>query len=202
MDEASEFFRALRGVVPANDVRMSGAWSAHHQRRYASPEQAGTGEGPYLETVDWHWGGSVESVVPFVGLALLATDQRLFWVKSQPPVIRAPVSVSASGWNDRPSPVSFTGAFHGAYPPSVPVEITDEPPKSCVIGSSRTTTGSLQVVARLGPGLFGIVLLPGSVVRVGRNRLWHLDERLASKLAPDLQRLLTRGRNGTIELTR
>jgi hypothetical protein len=201
VDRAIEYFRCLREVLAAEDVRMSGAWSGKPQLRYASPAQLGSGEGPYIETVDWRWDGAFESVNPFVGIAVLAIDQRLYWVKSQPPVARAVVSFSAHGWAARPGCVSVAGAFHGAYLPSMPVEISDEPPASCVIGSSPTSTGMLHVVARLGRVAFAVVLLPGSAVRVGRNRLWHLREGIASQLPPELHRLTTRGRSGKVAFT-
>ena len=200
MDRAIELFRDLRDVVPANEVRMSGTWSEKTQRRYVSREQLGTGEGPNREALDWKWDGLFESVGTFVGIAILATEQHLYWVKSGPPVAQAPVSVSASAWAGTPDSASFSGAFHGAHPPSVPVEIGEEPPKSCVVGASQTTTGMLHVVAQLGRAAFGVVLLPASAVKVGRNRLWHLREPIASRLSPELQRLLTRGRSGEIKL--
>jgi hypothetical protein len=190
----------LRDVVPANEVRMSGTWSAKTQRRYASREQLGTGEGPYRETVDWKWDGLFESVGTFVGIAIVATEHHLYWVKSGPPVAQAPASVSASAWAGTPNSVSFSGAFHAAHPPSVPVEIREEPPKACVIGASQTTTCMPHVTAQLGRAAFAVVLLPASAVKVGRNRLWHVRESIASRLSPELQRLLTRGRSGEIRL--
>jgi hypothetical protein len=176
---------------------MSGAWSGKPQLRYASPKQAGTGEGPYVETVDWRWEGFLESDLPFVGIAVLALDQRLYWVKSQPPVLRASVSVFTSAWAELPRSVSFSGVFHGAYLPSIPVDLSEEPPASVMIGSSSASTGALHVVARLKNVGFGVVLLPGSAVKVGRNRLWHLREP-ATRLPPELHRLVTRGRSGEI----
>jgi len=198
VERAIQYFGGLREVVTAEDVRMSGAWSGKPQRRYASPEQLGTGEGPYVETVDWRWDGAFESASPFVGIAVLAMDQRLYWVKSRPPVARAVVTLSVGGWAARPGFVSFSGGFHGASPPSVPVEIGDEPPASCIIGSPRTSTGLLHLVARVGRAAFGVVLLQASAVKVGRSRLWHLREEIASELSPELALLTTRGRSGEV----
>jgi hypothetical protein len=179
---------------------MSGAWTGKPQLRYASPEQEGTGEGPYVETVDWRWEGTLESDVPFVGIAVLAFHQRFFWAKSQSPVLRASMGVAA--WaSSTPGLASFSGGFHGASLPSMPVKLGEEPPTSVVIGSSSSSTGLLHVVAQLKDIGFGIVLLPGSAVKVGRNRLWHLREALASRLPPDLKQLMTRGRSGEIAIT-
>ncbi len=193
-----EYFQGLREVVSAEAVRMSGAWSRKPQRRYASPTQSGGGEGPFIDTIDWRWDGAFESSSPLAGLALLLVDQRLYWVKSQPPVARPAVSFSAHGWADRAGSVSATGSFHGAFLPSVPVEISDDPPASCVIGESATSTGTPHIVAQLEGVVFAVLLLPASAVKVGRNRLWHLRDGIAPRLPPELRRLATRGRTGQV----
>jgi hypothetical protein len=196
MDPLIEYFESLREVVTAEEVRMSGAWANKPQRRYASPKQSGTGEGPFVETVDWRWDGALEGGSPLVGLALLAVEQRLYWVKSQPAVDRPALSFSTSGWAGHPGSVSVTGSFHGAFLPSVPARISDEPPASCVIGPTVARTGTPHVVARLDAIAFAVLLLPAPAVIVGRNRLWHLREAIASRLRPDLRRLLTSRRSG------
>ncbi|HVJ89311.1 MAG TPA: hypothetical protein VM580_05870 [Labilithrix sp.] len=45
-ERASEYFQGLRDVLAAEEVRMSGAWSEKAQRRHATRDQNGTGEGP------------------------------------------------------------------------------------------------------------------------------------------------------------
>ncbi len=175
---------------------MTGAWTGKPQRRYASSSQFGSGKGPFIDTVDWRWEGAFEGPSSMVGLAILSTDECWYWVKSQPPVPRPEVGVSAHGWTTRPSTVSVAGSFHGVGSPSVPVELTDAPPSAFVMGPSIAMTGSPHVVARVARVTFAVVLLPASVVRVGRNRLWRLREPFAGKLAPGLRELLTRGRSG------
>jgi hypothetical protein len=76
VDRTSEYFRCLTEIVSSGEVRMSGAWSGKPQRRYASPKQLGTGEGPFIETVDWRWDGVFEGAVPLAGLAMLLTGRR------------------------------------------------------------------------------------------------------------------------------
>jgi hypothetical protein len=198
MDSALDSFRALPAVVPAEDVRMRGAWAGKPQRRYASQQQSGTGEGPYIETVDWRWDGAFEGASPLVGLALLSLGKRLYWVKSHPPTVQPAVGFSAHGWAAHPGSVSVTGSFHGAYLPSMPINISNEPPASCVMGPLEGRTGTPHVVMRLDELVFAVVLFPASAIKVGRNRLWHLREGLASHLPPNLQRLLTRGRSGEV----
>jgi len=202
VDPVFEYFRPLRDVLRGEEVRIAGAWSPKPQLRYASAAQLGTGEGPYLQTVDWRWDGTVECAASLVGIAILMVEERAYWVKSQPPVAQAAVSVMAAGWAAQADSVSFGGAFHGAYPPSVPVQISDEPPASFVLGSEETSTGLLHVVAGAGGATFGLVLLPGAAVKVGRNRLWHLRNEVASRLPPELNGLLTRGRSGELAFVR
>lgn len=120
MDWLLEYLEGFRAAVPAEPVRMSGAWAGKPQRRYASPTQLGTGEGPYVEVVDWRWYGAFESPLPLVGLAFLAAGERVYWVKSEPPGARPSVSFSAHEWAASDDTVSITGSFHGTVLPSVP----------------------------------------------------------------------------------
>jgi hypothetical protein len=200
MDWAIEYFQGLPEVVGAEEVRMAGAWAAKPQRRYASPKQAGTGEGPFIETIDWRWDGAFEGASALAGIVLLAVDRRLFWVKSQPPTERPVVSVSAHGWADATRSVSLTGSFHGGCLPSVPVEIGDEPPTACTMGNPRARVGVPHVVAQVQGVVLAVLLLPASAVQVGRNRLWHLRAGIATGLPRRPHDLLTRGRSGMIDL--
>jgi len=200
MDWGIEYFQGLPEIVAADEARMTGGWGAKPQRRYASPKQTGTGEGPFIETIDWRWEGMFDGAAPLAGLVLLAAERRMFWVKSEPPTERPVVSFSVSGLADATSSVSVTGSFHGAYLPSVPVEIGDEPPRACTVGQPRARAGVPHVVAQVQGIVLAVVLLPASAVEVGRNRLWHLREDVAIRLPPGPRDLLTRGRSGVIDL--
>jgi hypothetical protein len=200
MERWVESFEGIRKLLPAEAVRMSGAWASKPQRRYASPEQLGSGAGPYVETVDWRWDGVFESASSLAGVAFLSVDQRVYWVKSQPPAVRPAVGFSAHGWAARPGAVSVAASFHGSVLPSAPAEIGEEPPAACAIGASATAAGTLHVVARIERVAFAVLLLPASAVRVGRNRLWHLREDVASQLPSDQRLLLTRGRSGALTI--
>ena len=200
MDWATEYFQGLPGIVAAEEVRMAGGWAAWPQRRYASPTQSGTGGGPFVDAIDWRWDGTFEGASPLAGLVLLAVERRLFWAKSQPPTERPGVSFSAHGWADATRSVSVTGSFHGAYLPSVPVEIGDEPPAACIMGKPQLSVGVPHVVAQVQGVVFAVVLLPASAVQIGRNRLWHLREGIATGLPRRPRDILTRGRSGAIDL--
>jgi hypothetical protein len=199
MSRGLDHFQSLREVVPTEAVRASGTWVSKPQGRHVSPTQAGTGEGRFVETIDWQWDGTFETASPLAGIALLLRDERLYWVKSQPPIACPPVSFSVHGWAARSTcSVSVMGSFHGAFLPSMPVEIGQEPPVSCVIGQSAASTGTPHVVARVAGVVFAVLLLPSSAIKVGRNRLWRLREELARSLPPELHQIATRGRTGEI----
>lgn len=107
-------FDGLSDVVATEEAHLSGGWVGKSQRRYASPDQAHNGEGPFIDVVDWRWEGEPQVLVQVKGVA------------------------------------------------------------------------------------FAVMLLPASSVKVGRNRLWCLRERLAARLRPELRGLLTTGRSGRI----
>jgi hypothetical protein len=195
----AEFFQGLSGAVAPEKVRLSGAWAGRSQRRYASLKQSGTGEGPFIDVVDWRWEGTLEGDSPLVGLALLVTDERFYWVKSHPPADRPQVSFSMARWAGIPGSVSATGSFHGAYLPSLPIDVDEEPPVACILGDSAVKAGTPHFVVQVKGVALAVVLLPASAIKVGRNRLWHLRETIAARLRPRLSVLLTRGRSGRID---
>ncbi len=198
LERARAIFHGLQEVVGAHEARMSGAWSTARRLQYASRAQDGSGEGPFVEVFDWRWDGAFDSPSPLVGIAFLAHEGSLYWAKSERPAAQPAVSFTASGWAARPSSVSAAGSFHGAFPPSAPVEIRDEPPRACVLGPSTAVTGAPHLVAQLGGATFGVVLLPASAVKVGRNGLWHLRDDAAARLPPALRELTTRRRAGEL----
>jgi hypothetical protein len=201
MDRTNDYFLGLQEIVGTEEVQMSGAWNVKRQRRYASPTQSGTGEGPFIETFDWRWEGTFLGSSPLVGLALLSSARHTYWAKSAPPGSCPEVCVLVTGWVDASHQVSATGSFHGSGLPSIPVAIHDEPPVSCIIGASRGSVGIPHVVMRLEPLVFSVLLLPASAIKVGRKRLWHLREKLASGIPPSLRQILTRRRSGQIDWT-
>jgi len=115
------------------------------------------------------------------------------------PADRPQVSFSMTGRARHPGSVSATGSFHGAYLPSLPVDIDEEAPAACILGDSAVKTGAPHFVVRVKSVAFAVVLLPASAKKVGRNRLWHLRETIAARLRPGLRVLLTRGRSGRID---
>lgn len=201
MNELHEFFDGLQRAIGAEDVTISGAWTSQVHRRYASKAQAGSGEGPFVDSTDWRWEGRFEAAAPLVSVALLVQGGRFRWVKSQPASDRLDVAFATWGWAGQPESIMVSGSTHGAWLPAVPLHLTVEPPKTWDIGIAGARTGEPYEVAGLGDFLFAVLLLPARAVQVGRNRLWHLREAFASQLraAPGL--LLSRGRSGEVDLT-
>jgi hypothetical protein len=194
LDRIQSYFDGLAEIVPATAVQMSGAWSSKPQRRLVS-----SGGSQTREVIDWRWEGSFESEVHLAGLALLITKRDFYWVKARPPSPQPDVGVSAHGWANQADSVSFTGSFHGAVVPAVPVHIATEPPSACRLGDADVRLGVPHLVAALDDAAFAVVLVPKALIRVGRNRLWRLREGFESRLPPAVLRVLASGRSGTIE---
>ncbi len=200
IERVNEYFRPVTAVITGDPVRVSGSWAGKAQRKYASPSQLGTGEGPFVDVVDWRWTGTFESEVPLAGLALQGLAPRLRWVKSSPAAMNPTVTFLASGWADRARSVSVTGSFHGAGLPAVPVELDEEPPAAFALGDRAVALGVPHVLAHADAVSFAALLLPGSALGVGRNRLWRMREDAVECLPGTLRLLLTRGRAGELVL--
>ena len=91
---------------------------------------------------------------------------------------------------------SLAASLHGAFLPTVPVACGDDLPAACTFGSSHAVTGRPHLVAEIDSSAFIVLMLQGSVLKVGRNRLWHLRKELASALPADLRQSLAQGRTG------
>jgi hypothetical protein len=197
----AEIFSDLATVIAPEPVRVvDSGWTTKARRAYASPSQAGTGQGPFVEVIDATWNATFEGMGPLAGILLWANGRGLSWVKSLPAAERPQARFSVSGWAGSPCSVFASAAFHGTYSTAVPLGLDVEPSFACALGSDVVTTSVLHIVARMDPVAFAVVLLPGTALRSGRNRLWHLRPELATKLAPKLRALMTQGRTGDIEL--
>jgi hypothetical protein len=193
-----EFFFPLRTVVPGEPIAVRGAWSTSRRKTYAAASQLGTGAGPFVEVVDSAWVGVFESAVALAGIAFLCTARRAWWVKSLPPQANPPVRISwTAAAATRGGRATFTGQFHGVGLPAVPIE-GDE--TTCRLGAENLVTGRPCVVAAAGGSAFVVLLLPGALLKVGRNRLWRLRDDVAPGLPADLGELLTRRRSGELRM--
>ena len=186
--------------MPLEPVAIRGAWVTSSRRTYADAAQQGSGAGPFVDVVDARWTATCEATVPLTGLAMVfgpANEGR--WVKAGPATMNPALSVSlhahADGLAGR---ASFAAGLHGAWLPSMPVACGGDLPAACTLSTDPTFTGRPHLVAEIDGAAFHVVLFPGSVLQVSRNRLWRLREELASSLPADLRRLLTRGRTGDL----
>ena len=114
-------FLDCRKLSGTEEVQMSGAWNVKRQRRYASPTQSGTGEGPIDRNVRLAVGGHL----PWVISAPLASRccHRLsipVGLNPSPPGSCPEVCVLVAGWVDASHQVSATGSFHGSGLPYNP----------------------------------------------------------------------------------
>ena len=191
-------FAPLTAVVPAEPVTVRGSWSTHPRKVYSDASQLGTGTGPFVEVVDSVWAGSFESAAPLAGIALMCTPGTAWWAKSNPaelnPCVRVSLTASSATTSER---ATFAGSFHSAFVPGVPV---GGGLANCRIGPENLVTGRPHVVAEVGEAAFVLLLLPGALLRTGRNRLWRVRDAVVSDLPSSLADLVTRRRAGELHV--
>jgi len=191
-----QFLSPLATVVEAHEVSLRGEWSTSTERTYAHASQLGTGEGPFVEVVNAHWRGVAQGPRPLAGLAFSATTKGVTWSRSERPAASPALEVSlrASAWELGTASLAFT--FHGAVLASGTVPSRDRLLEVCTVREGPLVTGRLGWVGEAQGVNFGLVLLPVPALKVARNGLWHLRDRLAVALPEPLRRLLTRRRSG------
>ena len=196
------FLSPIAAVVPGEPAELRGEWSTSLRRTYENAIQLGSGAGPFVEVIDARWAGTFESSVPLTGIAILYLPSGGYWVKASPATMNPAVQVSLHA---RAGCVvgqaSFAAGLHGAFLPSVPVACGNDLIAACTFGSTHAVTGRPHLVAEIDGATFIVVLLQGSVLKGGRNRLWHLRDELASSLPTDLHQLLAHGRTGNLRST-
>lgn len=200
MAAVKTYFGALADLIPVAPLNLTGTWSSKPQRRYASPASK-PGVGPYMDTMDWRWDGFVKGETLLAGLYLRIRGASMRWAKSERPVESPAVAIFASAWNENQRSVSVAASFHGAGGNSWPMILDAEPPDAIAIHSSGLEMGRPHLLAELGDETVALLVLPGSMVRMGRNGLWRVRDDIASRLPPDLRLLFTRSRNGEVELS-
>src|SRR5215468_5590285 len=189
------FLSLLATVVEAHEVSLRGEWSTSTEHTYAHASQLGTGEGPFVEVVNAHWRGVAQGPWPLAGLAFSATTEGVTWSRSERPAASPALEVSLHPcpWESGTASLAFT--FHGAIL-SGTVPFRDRSLEVCTVREGPLVTGRIGWVSEAQGVNFGLVLLPGPALKVTRNGLWHLRDRLAVALPEPLRRLLTRGRSG------
>lgn len=193
-----QLFSPLAAVVPAVPAQIRGEWSMSRRRVYENESQLGSGSGPFVEVVDARWRGVVEASVPLAGLALRCTADGTDWAKSRPAVSNPALEFSLTREYGSSGRATFGMSFAAAFLPAGPVDCGEELTLACSLGSGSAETGRLYLAAEAEGTAFAVVFLQRSVLKVGRNRLWHLREPLATSLPDALRELLLHRRSGTI----
>jgi len=188
----------INSLAPPEPVDVLGEWSIAHRKTYKDSSQAGSGMGPFVEVVDYRWRGTLECASPLAGIGFLVTQNAAFWVKSPPAILSPIVEVSIHAWaGEHPGRATFAANMLGSFLPGVPFAYGDDPTTACSLRTETWTTGHAHEIAAVKEAAFVLVLLPTSLLKVGRNRLWHFREAYQSALPSELQ-VFVRGRTGTL----
>lgn len=165
---------SVRTLGPTHDVVLDGAWSTSRRKTYEDASQLGSGMGPFVEVLDARWRATLRCAVPVVGFAFMDTPAQAVWVKSIGPAVDPDLEVLLRAYaRSLPGHASFGGRLFDAFVPAVPVACGENPADSCTLGQAHTTTGTAHIIAQAGDAAFIMLVLPKSLVKVGRNRLWH-----------------------------
>ena len=137
--------------------------------------------------------------MPIAGIAFLVTASGLFWVKSTPAAVVLPVDVSLHAHADYSAEqATFAAGLGGVVLPGVPVACGSDLARCCTLGPSRFATAQLAQLAQTDTAAFVVLLIQGRFLKIGRRRLWHVREELASSLPQRVREILTRRRAGAI----
>lgn len=194
-----EFDASLIGVVPREPVQFTGGWQSAVRRTYQAAKQLGTGSGPFMDVLDFRWQGVLACDVPIVSIAFLITATECLWAKSAPPAARMDVEVSLHAYADYlQDRATFTSSIGGAFLPGIPVAFNGDPAAVCRLRETPLTTGQIEPIAHTEEAALVSLILPAPFIEVGRKRLWHVREGLASSVPPRVRDILTRRRSGSI----
>lgn len=183
-------------LVPTEPVALVGGWSS--SRRAA---QRHSESGPAFDTVDTFWHGTLACPVPFACIAFLRTGGTWTWSKSHPASLTHTVELSIHAYVDHlPGRATFACVVGGARLPSIPISCGTEPVSDVTIQTAGHMTGRVARIATTrGLDIF-VGLIPGSVLRVGRKRVWHFRKQFAAALPAHIRETLGTGRTGTLAI--
>lgn len=194
-----EFDASLAGVVPREPVQFTGGWQSAARRTYQAAGQLGTGRGPFADVLDFRWQGVLTCDVPIVSIAFLVTATECHWAKSAPPVARMDVEVSLHAYADYlQDRATFASSIGGAFLPGIPVAFNGDPVAVCNLRETPLTTARIEPIAHTDEAALVSLILPAPFIEVGRKRLWHVREGLASSVPPRVRDILTRRRSGSV----
>lgn len=190
---------ALEGHIPRLPVTLAGNWLEASRRTCQSEAQLGSRSGPYEDVVDLRWDGGLTADEPIGGIAFLLTDGETYWAKTPHISELLAVDISLHAYADyRTGRATFTARIGGADLPGVPVPIVRDLSATCTIEKTEMRTGCVSCLARAGATSLWVLLLPRSVLQMGRKRLWHVREKVAAALPSEVRGLLTERRSGHV----
>lgn len=207
MAQDNPFFRgldsSLGGLIPGEPVEVLGEWSTKTRKTYQSEKRTGGGVGPFIEVEDRRWRGTLSCRTAASGIIFLLTAGKVYWAKAPTvaPTLSVEVSLHAyAGYaGDR---ATFTAGMGGAGLPGIPVAEPARLDDVCARGPMTFTTGHVVTLAQTDLVAFVAIVLPGTVLKMGRKHLWRLRDDVASSLAADIRDLLTRRRSGDFDTGR
>lgn len=201
------FFRqldsSLRPLIPSEPVEVVGDWSTNTRKTYQSEKQEGTGVGPFVEVEDRRWRGTLRCQTTATGILFLVTANKVYWVKAPTVSLTLSVDVSLHAYaGSTDNRATFSAGMGGAVLPGVPIATPVALDEVCTPGPTSFSAGRVVTLACADSAAFVAIVLPGVVVKMGRNHLWRIRDEVASSLPMDIRELLTRRRSGDFDVTR
>jgi hypothetical protein len=190
---------SLTDRVAAEPVELRGEWAAP-SRRPRDSQSTGPPASPRLDDiVDLFWRGTLISSDAISGIAFLLTPDRLDWIKAAEASTSLELTVSLHAYAGRVPPgATFTAGVGGALLPGVPVAVGEDLAATVDMHTGVTTTGRVTRLADAGTAAVFVLLLPRTLLKVGRHHLWRLRSDIADTLPAAVRELLTRRRTGTV----
>ena len=199
------FFRLLdssmSGRIPSEPVEVVGDWSTKTRKTYQSEEQKGTGLGPFVEVVDRRWHGTLSCRTTATSIIFLVTATKVYWAKAPTVALTLSVDVSLHAYAGcAGNRATFVAGLGGAGLPGVPVAAPTKLDEVCPPGPMRFSVGRVVTLACADSAALVAMVLPGLVVKMGRNHLWRIRDDVASSLPADIRDLLSRRRSGDFDV--
>lgn len=192
----TELQSSLAVSVPTQPVALVGEWSS--TRRHA---QIHCESGPIVGILDTFWRGTLACPIPFACIAFLRAGEALTWSKSRPASPAFTIELSVHAYvGHLPGRATFACVVGGARVPSIPISCGADPVAEVTIQTAGHMTGQVARIAVTRDLELFVGLIPGSVLRVGRKRVWHFRKQYAAALPAQIRETFDAGRTGTLPI--
>jgi len=194
----SELQSALAVLGPAEPVALDGEWSS--SRRHARLDSE---SGPVVHILDTFWRGTLACPIPFACIAFLRAGDIWTWSKSHPASLTHRIELSVHAYVAHlPDRATFACLVAGARLPSLPISCGTDPTSEVTIHTVGHMTGQIGRIAVARNLELYVGMIPGSVLRVGRKRVWHFRKQYGAALPSRIRQAFETGRTGTIVIER